>query len=119
MDDYRWRWLQKNMADAGFQWDLQTHHENPDDSNQYGNIHNPGRSEDSAVVFDLGFRAQRLRIIVGKLHRRTAFDLGHLTDEAQRVKSSSACCCFSSACLIRLRVAPQFHTGMFKVICAE
>jgi hypothetical protein len=50
----------------------------------------PRCAEHAPVAFDFRRRAERLRIIVGELHRRPPFDVGHFADQADRIKFAAA-----------------------------
>src|ERR1700730_5633588 len=49
-----------------------------------------GGAEHAPVTFDLGGRAERFGVVVGELDRRSAFDIGYLTNQADRVKPATA-----------------------------
>src|ERR1700693_6240571 len=52
-----------------------------------GNVADSGRAKHAAVAFDFGGRAQRFGVVVGKLDCLPAFNIGHLADQADRVKA--------------------------------
>src|SRR5580704_5431324 len=58
-------------------------------SRDYRSIADSRRAEHAAVAFDFGSRAERLRVVVGKLDRLPAVNLVHLADQTDRVKSTS------------------------------
>src|SRR5260370_14433181 len=55
------------------------------------NIAHSHRPEHAPVALDFRRRAQRFRIIVGKLHRWAAFDTGHFADQADGIEAAVAC----------------------------
>src|ERR1700686_2595299 len=50
------------------------------------NITNPRRPKNPAIAFNLRWRPQRLRVVVGELYRGLAFHCRHLADQAHGVK---------------------------------
>src|SRR5438105_10597669 len=55
-------------------------------SRDNGNIADSGRAEYAAIAFDLVWRAERLRVIVGELDRGVSLDLVHLANQADGVE---------------------------------
>ena len=56
----------------------------------YRDITDSPRPEDAAVALDFSRRAERFRIIVGKLHGRMAFNTGYFADEADGIEAGVA-----------------------------
>src|SRR5258708_23625269 len=59
-------------------------------SRDHGNVTNSLGAEDAAVAFDFRRRAERLGVVVGELHRASAFCCRYLADQADRVEVAAA-----------------------------
>src|SRR5258707_12975324 len=59
-------------------------------SRKHRSVTDSSGAEDAAVAFDFGWRAECLGVVVGELYRGTAFDIGDLADQADRVEPTTA-----------------------------
>src|SRR5258708_37884071 len=59
-------------------------------SRKHRSVTDSSGAEDAAVAFDFGWRAEGLGGVVGELYRGTAFDIGDLADQADRVEPTTA-----------------------------
>src|SRR6202044_58471 len=55
-----------------------------------GDVAHSGRTEHSAVPLHLGERAERLGVIIGKLHGRAAVRTRHFADQTDGIESAAA-----------------------------
>src|SRR5215471_3983892 len=70
-----------------------------------GRIGNPGSPKDTTVALDLIRRTERLRVVIGELHRRAAFDARDFADKADGIKSVAVVGIASSK-IVRQQRAP-------------
>ena len=59
-------------------------------SSDHRRIADSSRAKHSPVAFDFGWRAQRLRVVIGEFDRRPAVNVCHFADQADGIKSAAA-----------------------------